>query len=699
MIKLIQETISFKDAMDNLARLSTLDLGALPRIGLVGKTKIVTDDVEFPEVEVLWLSAEGSAPLLEVFDLTLQAVHEHLGRLVKEIDWEDNKSRHALEAIMALCGESAQRLEKYLEIRIGKKISLLSRLSFVNLQEDYARQVSKIQQDEPQSVGELKNLEVVRRDLDYELFYIRKEDGAPYFSTNLLRHMRLISDFESDGESFEEDPLLQVRSMMDRDLQFSAKQILSNCHHLTQDFYKMYKRFSNNDLAITLSQALMALLLAANPRNLLQNTTSKSCQQYFEDFLLFLRGLFRTDEYQKFVAYPPEKSDKIAHLLLNLAHSLAKELYTRVGGVKQEAVGLIHRTTRKGSQPSSSALKKGDTVWSGLSIDDENYRSRLAKFPSGPLFKTLDLVRFEEGEPIAFDPVIQGNIPMQLFEIHAKNKQIHFLKVPCPTRQHMINKAEILDEMRGFLRYYNTTSPKQKHLMINLQDRTSWKEFIRCKALEEMQKNAEFNPALVVVTLAKNTDFYSQANEYEEVDRTNVFFAILLKQLEQAEGYGFYFPSSFKSVELCGFAAALIPIIHRHFFEKKEILTRREREDFIEIFYQFIVLKLIDHYNPTTVSFTCKDAIDTGAAASALFFAFIHLLQGGFEEKQEIDYFRWLLYAPSLFVRERALDPERFNRVLTALERFSEGMNSNRKAIFRDLEALIPSGLFDKLSI
>ncbi len=696
MAKLVQESIPFKDAMDNLANLATLDLNGLPRIGIVAKHKIVTDEQEFPEVEVLWLSAEGSEPLLEVLDMTLASVHEHLKRLVKEMDWEDSKSRHALESMMALCGESAQRLEKYVEIRLGKKISLMNRPSMIALQDDYSHFTSKIKQDEPQdSTDQLQNLETVRRDRDYELFYIRKEDGAPYFSTDLLRHMRLISDFETDGESFEEDPLLQVRTMMDRDLQASSQQMLKACHYLVTDFYKVYKRLANNDLAGSLSQAIMALLLAANPRNLLQHTTSKSCQQYFEDFLFFIRASFHTDEYQKFVAYPPEKSDKIAHLLLNLTHMLTHELYVRTGGVKQEAVGLIHRTTRKGSEPASAVHAKGDTIWSQLSIDDENYRSRLAKFPSGPLFKTLDLVRFEESEPMPFDPIVQGNIPMELFAMNGKNRPIHFLKMASPTRQWVINKAEILDEIRGVLRYYNSTSPKQKHLMINLQDRTSWKEFIRCKALEEMQKNAEFNPVLVVATLAKDTDFYSQATQYAEMDKAELFFASFLKQFDAAEGQGFYFPATFKASEMSGFVQSLIPIIHRHFFGKSNTLSRRGREDFIEIVYQFIVLKLIDHYSPTSVSFTCKDALDTGAAASAMFFAFIHLLKGEFAEKKNVDYFRWLLYAPSLFVRERALDPERLNRALTSLERFDEGMKVHRKAIFRDLEGLFSSKLLE----
>jgi hypothetical protein len=74
-------------------------------------------------------------------------------------------------------------------------------------------------------------------------------------------------------------------------------------------------------------------------------------------------------------------------------------------------------------------------------------------------------------------------------------------------------------------------------------------------------------------------------------------------------------------------------------------------------------------------------------------------LKGEFEEKTDIDYFRWLLYAPSFFVRERALDPERLGRVLTVLERFDAGMKDNSKAVLRDFEKLFSSGLVGGLEV
>ena len=589
---------------------------------------------------------------------------------------------------------------KYLEFRLGKPIDKIAlRPEYRALSEFYKdRFLEKIKSKEPHEATEgISDMEAVRSDRDYELFYIRHEDGAPYFNLDLLRHMRLVSDFESEGENFEEDPLLQVRSMMDRDTHASASQILHACRRQMDDFYKIFRKISTNDLALALSSAITALFLSANPRNLLSNTTGKTALSYFEDFHSFLRAGFKTPEYQKMIAYPPEKTDTMAYVLLNLIHALSDRFFHRNGGVKQESIGLIHRTSRRGTEKTSE--KKGVGIWNQFLIEDENYRTLLAKFPSGPLLKIIDLVRAEESVTVPFDPIAQNNFPVAQFSAISRGREFSFLRIPSPTKQTLISKVEIVDEFRGLLRFYHMQNKGQKHLLINLQDRSSWKEFARAKALEAMQKNAEFNAVLVVFTLPKSTDFYFQTGQYLNVNSASDFFASFLKQLGSPEEFGYCLPPSFKPAELQRFAEDIFPLIHTYFFEKKSNLTRGAREDFIDIFNQFLLLKLIDHFHPSSISFTCKDAIDTGAAESASFYAFLKLLKNEFKTKEEHDYFRWLLYAPSLFVRERAIDGERFNRMLSSLERLENGFIENSKEILRKFEELYNPELFKTLEI
>lgn len=689
-----KQTIDVQDAMDNLSAIAGIDLQNLGRLGIVKKHKIVTSEEEVGEVL--------PEPLLEVLDLTYGAVYQHLLKIYEnpEMNWNNEKSRKGIEALMSLVGESAKKMEAVLKGMLGKSApSVTGREAFQDLQRFYAEEFfPKFSGVEIEETG-LKDFEAVKRDVEYELFFIRNESGEPYFDAELLRKIKLSCDFSLE-ENFEEDPLLKVRSMQDRDLHASAGQILGECHLAIGDYYHLASKLEENALARNIGQAVIALFLAANARYLVQNTTGKSCLQYFEDFHKFLRASMQTTEYQKLIAYPPDASDTISTLLLHLVHSLSKSFFERVGGVKLESIALIHRTMRKGEEikkKEKEPLIKGDTLWNQFLIDDEKYRTLLAKFPNGPLFKILDLVREEpEGDAgIPFDPIGQENLPGRLYDVKVKGKEVEVLRIPSPTRQSVINKAEVIDEFRAFLRGMG----KRKHLLVNLQDRTSWKEYARARALETLQMNAEFNHQLVVFTLPKNTDFYHQANEYLDLNQADDFLKTFAAQLASPEDCGFFFPAPLQSKEMNQFVEKALPLIHKFFFGGKSTLNRRNREDFIEIFYQFFVLKCIDILHPNSLSFTCKDGIDTGAASQAMFYAFLRLLLGEFPSKEEQDFLRWLLYTPALFIRERAIDPERLNRTLSALERVTSEMGTHGHEIFKAFSALYDPQVFKTLGV
>ena len=99
------------------------------------------------------------------------------------------------------------------------------------------------------------------------------------------------------------------------------------------------------------------------------------------------------------------------------------------------------------------------------------------------------------------------------------------------------------------------------------------------------------------------------------------------------------------------------------------------------------------------MSFTCKDAIDTGAAQQAMFYGFIKLLTGDFSQKEEQDFLRWLIYTPALFIRERAVDPERFNRTISVLERIDGEMAERGRQIIKTFSDLYHSATFKTLGV
>lgn len=676
MAQKVSELLGLQESMNNLATIAAIDLENPPPLGIIKKVRFVTEEEEL-ELEIAWLSGEGSEVILSLLEATYRTVRHHLAALAQDPE----ANREAISALMALVGESAHKMDRYLADRLGKPLSekVEERAEFRALQQFYADHLlGKFKEAAVVEVpeGNIKNLEEVQRDREYELFYIRNEEGKPYFTPELLRNVKLSAEFEAGGESFEEDPLLAVRAMEDRDFHASAGQILGACYPAIEDFYKLAKNLAENELAQCLSRSILALFLTANPRNLLQNTVGKSCFQYFLDFHDFLRQALETSEYQKWIAYPPEERETT--ILLYLAHLLCNHLFLRKGGVKKEVMGLIHRTMRRGEKVAPQ--KRGETIWNQFLFDDEKFRSLLAQFPNGPLFKILDLVR--EGEEIVpFDPIRQENFPFVLYTIDQVGKKIDVLHLPAPIRQSFINKAEVVPEFRGFLR---SLSENKKHLLVHLQDRTSWREFARSRVLEMLQKNAEFSSHIFVLTLSKDTDFYHQSNEYLSMNQAEDFLAAFQAQFTSPEECGFSLPWK----ELSSFATEALPLIHELFFHGKSNLTRRNREDFIEIFYQFLILKAIELCEPDSLSFTCKDGVDTGAAQSALFYSAVKLLTGDLSSKEELDFLRWLFYAPALLVRERAIDPERFHRALSALERFDAELSERQLPILKALSAL-----------
>ncbi len=686
----IKEIYTIQEALDNLATIVGLDLESPPLIGLVKGKRIVTDKEEFGAGAVTWLSEEFDV-LLEVMDVTYRTIHNHLVALSEhsEMNWDDQKAIKGIAAMMSLVSESAVIFDRYLAFRTRRKeISVTERPEYQDLMYYYQHRFSKqmkSKQEEYEAPAEaLVDVEAVKRDRDYELFYLRKEDGGVYYNTDIIRNLKTSIDFSIDsGDTLEEDPLLKIRAMQDRDLQASAGQILSGCHEEIEDFYKLSKKLENHQWSSSLRMALIALFLAANPRNLIQNTIGKSCLQYYEDFHGFLRQTLRTVEYQRVIAYPPDSSDKVSHALLHLTHTLCYWFFTRLGGVKQEVIGLVHRTMRKGEK--EAALPKGETIWNQCIYDDEKFRTEMGHFPNGPLFKIFDLVRESKDEDklIPFDPIGQQNLPMRLFDIRCRALQVRMIRLPSPTSQVMINKVDVLEEFKGYLRFFSKESKQKKHLLTNFQDRTSWKEFARFKALDQLQTNAEFKKNFDVVTLPKSTDFYHQNYEYFNMDQAKEFLSSFIAQFDAPEECGFSFPSALKPEQLSSFVKQAIPLIHQEFFASSKKLTRKQREDFIEIFYQFFLLKLIDWFEPEVMSFTCKDALDTSASAQATFFAFIQLFNRSFDQREEVDFFRWLMYAPALFVRERPVDVERFNRALSALEAFDAQMGTRANELIK----------------
>ena len=269
---------------------------------------------------------------------------------------------------------------------------------------------------------------------------------------------------------------------------------------------------------------------------------------------------------------------------------------------------------------------------------------------------------------------------------------ITVMRLPCPIHQESINVAEIVEEFTGFIRFYSHELKPDKHLVVNLQDRTSWQEFSRCKALEDFSQKAEIHESFFVLGLPKNGDFYTQMGEYESMNGAPIFMEQFKTQVKSRGECGYFWPYEMQSRQIEDFVDEAFQVIHQQFFGGKTTLTLAERLAFIEIFYLLFTCKIAEELEVDSLSFTCKDGLDTSAAMNGMLFGFIKLLSN--EKKwtqKEVDELLWMVYSPALLVRDRAIMVQRFQRCMLLLEKVHMACLENHQGIVKGVNSLYKS--------
>jgi hypothetical protein len=370
--------LSVVEAVDYLSSLAELEKGSVE------------------ESAQRWLDPTRLDNNQETVKQSLRAVHKHLQEIYEKDrkDLKNEETQKKVQAMMALVGEAGQKLDKYTRLFKGthEKVGVTDLEEYRDLQQFYTKKILKkfqktleLEEAWQSEWGKmddslldihqkgLKDLETVKRDKDYDLFYIRKEDGKPFFNPNLVRHIRLVGDLDELLVEVEgEDPFLKIRIAQDRDLHASAREILRLSAVYIDEFYKEAMQHKQVDFVTSLGKAMMALMLAANPRNLIQNTTGKSCLSYYSDFHSYLREALSSEDYQHLLASPPDKSDRFFFSVLNLSHALCFFFFMRVGS-RKEAIDFLHKLIEKGGhqKKQTKEVEKDLALWNTLLDEDD----------------------------------------------------------------------------------------------------------------------------------------------------------------------------------------------------------------------------------------------------------------------------------------------------------------------------------------
>ncbi len=703
--------LSILEAVENLSSLA--ELGVNDRLGVVEDHLIIQHSEEeeqnSPLEGIQWLEEKNQHKTEVVVEDTFKAVLKYVKDFhTKDFNrFYDPKSQEGIKKMMLLVGKATdnlknfthlfegvhrngveeldeyQQLTKFYKERIAvedqEKVSLIDLSRKERQLESIKHPVEEEDEDFQRAKQFILDIDKIKHDDSYELLYLERDDGSRFYNQNFIRNLKLACNFSNFlGRESLRDPLEGLMGWYDHSLSLSAKNILKEIKPYLKNFYQEAMRYRDMEIVSTISMAVMALMMASNTKNQLQFSPIKCSTAYYVDFQYYLRSALSSFEYQKLKDFPPPSSHIFLTSILDIVHILSWSLFFQkmdqqsLGSVLDDIFEEGKVAVNKKDKHASHALP----ILESLQTHYLHVSRYLMNYPVGPLYQTLKIM--QENDLDRFDTLMMQNLPFEWQKLKIDHKAISMLRLPSPTRQERVTKVEIDPEFMGMLDGFKNSKEKKNHLIINTQDRTVWKERPRAKFLETLPKNGQYLENINVVTFCKDSDFYNQSGAYQDLSSAGHFFKQIVFQLHSEES-GFYFPQWIEEKVFNGFIEKLIQQVHRFFFESKSSLTQKERQDFIEIVYQFLTLKLIEITNCDSFSITCKDGLDVSSTASCQLYMFIKLLQGKHFTKEDQEKINLLLFALPVLVRQRPANAMRFNRMIQCTARIQKALEKHSK--------------------
>ena len=699
---------SIADALETLSHIADLPLEG-PLGFTEGEEPLAFQEMPALLHTVLWLHRKNAEHVMQVVRQSYRVILRYLNHFYKQEYGRlvTHSSVEGIKTIMVLVGESAQKLDKYTKMFVSTNArSVKESDEFRSLLTFYRKKIAPIAVQEslepwirlfPEKVvGAVSpvrvegkkhlehlffDLEAVKRDSDYELFSIRKENGSRFFDAELVRNMKLACNFEEpDAEKETMNPLEEITVWQDTSLRLLSQHLLRSNWNLIDLFIKKAIRFPEYEPAQMLLRAIMALMLAAGQGSGAHLVNHKGSSAYFADFQHFYRSLLISSDYRKLEAYPIRDETSIDASLIELSDRLAKELFSAHHQMTTDFDRFIGELILSGRIPAEADVRTEGLV-TQLGIDFEAFSRACTRFSHFPLL--LDLELMQNQDLPGFDPLLQQSLPSVLFELHPAGKQVKLLRMPSPTYQMYTRKAHVTDEFTAFIRHLSRDTKRPLFLLLNFQDRANWREHARAHALEEWQEKGGFAKNLLVVSMAKDGDLYNQTGPYSDMNRADAFIDSLVNQVHSHTA-SCLLPKTMEQELGRPFLHALASAIHRLFFAEKNVLTRDQRLNFIEMLYLFLQLKIIEIVHPDFVGFTCKDGLDLSTMHSIWFFIALKLLNDRSFSIEEEQYVRTLAFGVPFMHRGRSVLASRFTRTYSAAKAIASTIDGLGASAFKE---------------
>lgn len=273
-----------------------------------------------------------------------------------------------------------------------------------------------------------------------------------------------------------------------------------------------------------------------------------------------------------------------------------------------------------------------------------------------------------------FDAHYLGNLPYLLTDVDCgEGHTAQLIRMPSVTRDTSKSHLGVVRESKVIedFRLYNEAlkDKGEKHLYINLMDRTRSGEQKKSNAIESIDR--EEHTAIHVVSLDKDSDFYYQKGIYGNSNTNAARFIDDFHNHLFDTPRCFYWSKEIDQNDLQDAAKIAMQTIHASCFKSKETLSISERKDFIELVYCHLIDHLLHKIKPARVNMSCLHCKDRGAAQEALYTVYNHAKTTG-DAPLELDqqvHLKKLTFLPSILIENVMIQKWRFDRFVSAGKR------------------------------
>lgn len=115
-------------------------------------------------------------------------------------------------------------------------------------------------------------------------------------------------------------------------------------------------------------------------------------------------------------------------------------------------------------------------------------------------------------------------------------------------------------------------------------------------------------------------------------------------------------------------------------------ISKEDKKFINEVAYVLLQIKFMSEVDPDFICFVCKDGIDRGVVALALFLLFTTSLNGK-KEEQSFEFMKKVLFTRAYWARKRPIQGERYEVFHEVGNKYLELMSEERN--LKDLKALL----------